>query len=174
MHIVYDIDDVLADFWGTALPMMNQHFSTDVEKHHFVDYGDVGSHFGVTQQDFMRFVVDHDVLHHLTPTKWVNIINADFRAGHKITVISSRDFHSDAHDLTKRWLRLNKVLHHDLFISGQTKKSDFVDSVDMIIDDHTKNIDDFFDSGVMNTDGKGILVAQPWNQNYYREGVKRL
>lgn len=34
-HIVYDLDDVLADFWGTALPIMNSKFGLNLVKESF-------------------------------------------------------------------------------------------------------------------------------------------
>lgn len=173
-HIVYDIDDVLAEFWGTVLPAMNNYYRKNVKKEHFTDYTKVGEAFGIDQTEFLRFIVDYGLLNLMQPTQMKHSINNDYAKGNHITVISSRDYHPEALDITDYWLRQNGINYDDLHISGKTKKSEFVDLVDIVYDDHSKNIDDFFDSGVMSKDGVGFIIDQPWNKNYTRQNVKRI
>jgi uncharacterized HAD superfamily protein len=75
--------------------------------------------------------------------------------------------------MTKDWLFKNSIPHHELFISGKKKKSEFFlyGDVDVVYEDHHENLDDYFDSGVLV--GHGVIVDKPWNRSYDRDSVIR-
>ena len=175
-HIVYDIDDVLADFWKTALPLFNQEFGSDENILKFEDltsFNGFVDRFNITKDDFLDFVKHEVPMSELQPTKYVEVLRNQFKTGHKISIVTSRDYIPDAFEMTKDWLFKNSIPHHELFISGKKKKSEFFlyGDVDVVYEDHHENLDDYFDSGVLV--GHGVIVDKPWNRSYDRDSVIR-
>ena len=170
--IVYDIDDVLADFWKTALPLFNKEFNKDLKLEEITSYNNFLEGSGITKEEFMNFLKYRIPFGEIQPTPYVDLMNAQYRHGHKISIVTSRDYLPDADLITRKWLKSVGALYHDLYISGKKKKSDFFpDVVDVVYDDHSMNIDHFLDSGILI--GTGFIVDKPWNRNYKREGVIR-
>ncbi|MDX1532619.1 MAG: hypothetical protein R3230_00265 [Nitrosopumilaceae archaeon] len=175
LNIVYDLDDVLADFWQTVLPKMNQEFGTSVKKSQFKDYNRFGDFFGIGFDEFADFLVHHKLLEQLKPHRNViDDLNFSVGLGATVSIVSSRDFHPNAYDITHEWLINNGVCFDNLHISGKIKKSSVVSNVDVVYDDHHKHLDDYLNSGVLNKGAKVYLMNQPWNEHYSREGVKRI
>lgn len=176
LHIVYDIDDVLADFWNTALPIFNYHFNTNLKKEDITSYNSFADDVNITKADFLEFVACQVPLLNLNPTKLIKVMNDQHKFGHEISIVTSRDYIGGADHLTKTWLERHGANYHNLFISGERKKSSFFDSesVDIVYDDHHHNLDDYLDSGVMTSKGVCVIINQPWNKSYERDGVLRM
>lgn len=172
-HIVYDLDDVIANFWGTALPILNKVYGSQLHKEEFTDYNNFVDRIGITKDQFLQFVVDRVPLIDLEVNEAFKcLINGQYTHGHFITIITSRDYISNAEEITRAWLKKNGILYHNLHISGKVKKSEFLEfGADIVYDDHHGNIDDYIDSGKLN--GYGVIVDQPWNRHYKRENVIR-
>ena len=147
-HIVYDMDDVLADFWKTALPLLNKEFGKDIKRSDFTAYNSFVTDYGISSSDFLDFVANKVPLIDLdVNTPFQHLINAQYAHGHVITIITSRDYITDADLITREWLAKNSIPFHNLYISGKTKKSDFlVSGADIAYDDHHANIDDYLDN----------------------------
>jgi uncharacterized HAD superfamily protein len=177
-HIVYDIDDVLADFWKTTLPLFNQEFGSDENILKFEDltsFNGFVDRFNITKDDFLDFIKNTVPMSDLEPTPYVDLMNHQYAQCHKISIVTSRDYIPDADAMTRSWLSKVGANYHDLHISGQKLKSEFfsMSSVDVVYEDHQDNIDDYFDSGVL-LGGIAGLVDKPWNRSYIRENVVRI
>jgi len=175
-HIVYDIDDVLADFWKTALPLFNEIFGSQnniLKLEEITSFNGFVDRFNINKDDFLDFVKNKVTMSELEPTPYIHLMNRQYDQGHKISVVTSRDYIPDADAMTRSWLSKVGANYHDLHISGQKLKSEFfsVGDVGLVYEDHHENIDDYFDSGVLV--GLGVIVDKPWNQSYKRESVIR-
>jgi len=177
IHIVYDIDDVLADFWDTALPLFNKRFAIGGIPKLVIDditgYNTFLDVYGINSDQFLEFVSTDVHLGKLKPTEYLQKMNYQYRCGHKISIVTSRDYIPDADSMTRLWLYDIGAMYHDLHISGKKKKSEFfsVGDVGLVYDDHSNNIDDYIDSGVLS--GMAVIVDKPWNRQYKRDGVLR-
>lgn len=175
LHIVYDIDDVLADFWGTTLPIMNKVLKTDLTKEQFLCYNGFTDTIGITHKEFLQFIIDYVPMDSLQVNESIRkFLDYQYSMGHKIDIITSRDYMPDARDLTEYWLSKNDIPYHDLHISGKTPKHEFLESpVDIVYDDHHGNIEGYIHNQKLREDGIGVIVDQPWNRHYSRENVFR-
>jgi uncharacterized HAD superfamily protein len=54
--IVYDIDDVLADFWKTALPLFNKEFNKDLKLEEITSYNNFLEGSGITKRRIYEFL----------------------------------------------------------------------------------------------------------------------
>lgn len=171
VHVVSDLDDVLGDFWQTVLPAMNERFGKECTKDMFTEYNKFADHYEIGFDDFTNFLVEGKLLEQIKPhNHMIEVMNHCKRNGANVTVISSRSFHPNAYKITSEWLERHKVPHDDLYITGgDVKKSDVVNRVDIVYDDHHKHLDDFVQSGVLRKLGTAVLVDQPWNRHYHCE-----
>lgn len=175
-HIVYDIDDVLADFWKTALPLFNDEFVSDkniLKIEDITSFNGFLDRFNTTKDEFLDFVKNKVPMDDLAPTPYIHLLNRQYAQGHKISIVTSRDYIADADAMTRSWLFKVGANYHNLHISGKKRKSEFfsVADVGLVYEDHHENLDDYFDSGVLV--GFGVIVDKPWNQNYKRDLVIR-
>jgi uncharacterized HAD superfamily protein len=167
-RVILDLDCVVGDFWGAALDDMNKYCGTNVSFHQIHKY-DIRDIFDIEFSDFFKFIKDNNVLEKMKPyPKSVIAINSLIKSGYKIDIATARGYEPNAHSITDKWLRDNKIKHHSLTIiqSGENKSDlmkEISGSFDMAIDDLPENLIDFSKSGIAK---KLVLINQPWNQEH--------
>lgn len=161
----FDIDDVIADFWATATPIFNKKYGVEASKHDFVTFSSMNDIYGIEYPDFFRTVIEEGVLEIMNPYKGVPEIMRDLHdQGHRIILVTSRSYHSDAHNVTEAFLDKNDIPFHELYIKEDGKtKADYLPSLtDVFLDDLPSNLKSIAESGKV---GHLALINQPWNQD---------
>ena len=84
-----------------------------------------------------------------------------FYAGHVVSLLTARD---NRHEQTTRlWLAANDLKYDNLEFGKIEQKS--LHGTDILIDDYHGNVVEF----IQNTDGRAILLLQPWNVKHLPE-----
>jgi len=162
-RIGLDADDVLFDFWGTAIPVFNRKFGMNVSKDAFHKFDSVCPVFDITPQEFLQIIIDEGVLERMEPYPGVpEFVQRLKNDGHHVSIVTSRAYHPGAHRVTTESLDRCGIPFNQLHIKENGKtKSDYLDRpVDIFVDDLPDNLVDIKSSGKAR---RLALITQPWN-----------
>lgn len=161
----FDIDDVIGDFWSTAIPIFNNKYGIETTKDEFTTFSSMNDIYGIEYPDFFRTVIEEGVLEAMKPYKGVpEVMNALKNQGHQLILVTSRNYHPNAEGVTRNFLRHYDVPYHKLYIKedGKTKADYLPREVHSFVDDLPENLTQIAKSGkVRNL----ALITQPWNQS---------
>jgi 5'(3')-deoxyribonucleotidase len=156
MIVGVDIDGVLANQIHGILPQIKERWGVDLT------YEDV-THFRLPIADtdiaveIVSAMKSPDYLLQMPVHEGAREL-LDWLAGrHQVKLITARPVGALA--ATRRWLEANGLRYDDLVSATEALKSRH--GADILIDDYTANVSEF----LQESDGYGILLSQPWNQN---------
>lgn len=164
-RIIMDLDCVIGDIWGIALPHLNQYTGKNISFDEIKQY-DIRSLFEIEFKDFFKVIRDNNILERMKPYhRSASSIMSLKRDGYGIDIATARGYEPNAFSITESWLQRNKIHFDSLtIIQNGENKSDLMkeisDSYEMAIDDLPENLMDFGESGITK---KLILIDQPWN-----------
>lgn len=163
-EVGFDVDDVIGDFWDTAIPAFNKKYRRNASRQDFVTFTSVLSIYDITLLEFERTVVEEGILEMIEPYPGTPEVVQKFKsAGSNITFITSRGFHPDAYNVTANFFRHWDIPFDHLYIKEQGKtKADYLKCrLDLFVDDLPKNLVDLRESGKVNN---LALIHQLWNR----------
>lgn len=162
-RVGFDYDDVLVDFWQTALPILNEYFGTRVTRDMLNDYAKAPQFFGVDFLEFTRAISKLRVLEQLQPIPGAAEAVQAFRdAGYEITVITSRGWHPKGYIMTRHHMEEHRIAYDSLQIKcGGLTKADYIEGqLDLYVDDLPQNLSDVLAAGKARN---LALINQGWN-----------
>jgi 5'(3')-deoxyribonucleotidase len=90
----------------------------------------------------------------------IEVVNRLYEAGHRIHIITARDFGTKSPHNTTDWLHANGIP----FDSAMFVHDKFLVRPDIMLDDHERNFREMWDVGV-----ETWLYSQPWNEHIKTE-----
>jgi 5'(3')-deoxyribonucleotidase len=151
-----DIDGVLGNQVDGVLQRVNARLGVALEYEHIVHWdmplGDTS--FKPEIADAMR---DPEYILGMPVHDEAPEMLAMLRQSYVIKLITVRP--RETLPLTRRWLDENGLVYNELVSAKEALKS--AHAADALIDDYPGNLAEFLDR----TDGVGILIDQPWNQD---------
>lgn len=159
MHVLLDMDGVIADFVTAALEL---HGQPDKLPTWPKGEWDIAKVLGISTSQFWKPIdqMGADYWHNLSPYAWADELIALIRQYSAYTILSSPGMGAEAPTGKILWLRQHVHSRFGDYLFGHQKwlcaKPDQV-----LIDDRDKNVDRFVAAG-----GNAILFPQVWNSNY--------
>jgi 5'(3')-deoxyribonucleotidase len=161
--IILDLDDTIANLKDPMCNLLKNYSKKDVHWDKW-DCFNIVPMYEINDEEFYSLLIDSSVLDDIKLYDGSREVMDKLIPDHKIVIISSRNYHPDAYNVTKRWLDKNSLPYDNLHISGNgIKKSSYAkiyDNVVAAVDDNVDNCEDFYKNcGINNT----LLMDQPWN-----------
>lgn len=164
-RVGFDYDDVLVDFWQTALSILNEYFGTRVTRDMLNDYAKAPQIFGVDFLEFTNAISRTRILEQLQPIpRAVETVQAFREAGCEIAVITSRGWHPEGYVMTRNHMEEHRIAYDSLQIKcdGLTKADYIEGQLDLYVDDLPKNLSDVQAAGKARN---LALIDQNWNSD---------
>jgi len=166
MHILLDLDDVLAKLRETLYQIMSQ--ATGIDKHwdNWHHY-DLTEHFSIANEALNDILLREQALEKALPEPGAIELTQQLMAmGFTLVVITARGWHPQAHQLTQDWL-LQHGFHFDHLhvVELGGNKLDVLlpyDDICLAVDDHPKNVQRYLSIGIPT-----LMPHMPWNVNYH-------
>jgi len=156
MKIGIDVDGVISDFVGTFKEIVKKRYNVSLNEKDIREH-DLYKILGIKPEEAFE-LVQETLSHDLKPQIGaVESINQLYRS-HKIIILTARP--PETLDITKKWLEKHNIMHHDLIYSKEGSKFEYDGKLDVIIDDHLREI--------INWIGKipiVIVYNHPWNKS---------
>jgi len=157
-RIAVDVDGVLSDVAGHILPILNEKYGTNYK------YDDVNCWDflinGVSIGKYMKeYFFNQDFLLTTPEIDGAKEAIEEISKENRIVIATGRPEYTRGY--THLWLNGRFVFDKVVFTNKKTVQST---GCDILIDDYSKYINDFSDSG-----GKTIQLLQPWNKDYISE-----
>jgi len=155
MHLVVDVDGVLADQVPPILKRLNQKYSLSLRKKDIRQWDqpiadtDIKTEIENSLQD-AQFVLSMGLI------KGAHWALMELDKNHSITIATNREPQMDK--FTREWLQ-KKRIPYDRYVNTREHGKGAI-SGDVLIDDYPNNLAGFLAAG-----GLGILFSQPWNED---------
>ena len=153
MHLLIDVDGVLADQVTPVLKKINSRYGLNLTKEDIrrwdqaIGPTDIKTEIEASQLD-PEFVLK------MEPIEGALIAVAELSRGHTITIATNRAV--EASEPTKQWLALHSIPYDDFLNTGIAGKG--AQAGDVLIDDYPVSVLDFSSEGKF-----AIVFTQPWN-----------
>lgn len=162
--VVFDIDDTIADLRNPMCKALNAFSKKDFHWKQWKSF-DIVSKYEIRVDDFYKCIVENNILENIKPHSDTKKILTDLNdQGYNLVIITSRSYHPDAYNLTKRWFDKYDLPYDKIHISSHEKpKTVFLErdqEVIMAVDDRIENCEDFIRHGIPHT----YLYNMPWNK----------
>lgn len=156
MIIGVDVDSILANFMKTFLRYANEKHGSNITCDDIVNWDWNPEDFNLWAE-IEEISKDIDLMSNVEVIPNSQLLNY-FWFRHYIKIVTSRL--PDAHRVTRYWL--DRYFDYDAIVwtHGSKKTAEEI-QVDILIDDSTKNIMEFMDSGGW----RGIMLEWAWNKN---------
>jgi uncharacterized HAD superfamily protein len=165
--VILDADDTLLGLHVPLCAALNEFTGKSISCNEWGTFNVTDIYDGLHIEDFYKLIIGKELLILAEPyenTK--NTLNTLKQLGYYIVIISSRGYHDNGYDVTKRWFETHNIPFDKIHISGNgIKKSMYsmmYDNVIMSVDDNIENCEDFSKNGCINN---VVLMDQPWNRN---------
>lgn len=158
-----DLDEVILQFNKLAVERFNEKYGREATLTDIDAFDWYMTYYGLTGQQFAQDLRDLGIFTDADPFEGVQEALAKLmEKGTHVTIITSRGFLPDAHNVTERWLAKHRVPYHRLQVvgSGKTKAEYFDKPVDLFFDDHLKNHKDMIGAGMSR---RNIVVETGYN-----------
>lgn len=167
MHAVIDFDDVILDFHSAFMSYGKDIMSIDMEMEKHTTY-DFYKLYGLTTKEFLSHIITDEFINRCEVYQHAKeSIDAIIEYGCKPIIVTARSFMPDAASYVQKILDKNQIRFEDIIISGDGIKKSYyyqkVGNIEMIVDDAFHNIQDAYDSKIVNNI---YLVNKPWNSLY--------
>lgn len=164
--VILDIDDTLANFREPACKLFKEKTGKDIPWKQWNCYR-LDKIYNIPVNDLLNYVIYGNMLEKLKLHDGSKkLVNRLYEKDFNIKIISSRNYHPHAFDVTEEWLKKNKIPFNSLHISGNgIKKSSFVEkdeNVVLAVDDNIDNCVDFIKNGKVKNPH---LYTMPWNRH---------
>lgn len=165
MNMAFDLDEVLGDFWGSLSPVLHDLFPNMPSVSELSDYNGVPAQLGMTDDQFLALLIEHQVLEFEKPVKGAAEFLAGCREQGHVQVVTARGFHPRARQITEEWLNRWEIPCDDLVITGpgQPKSEHLTRNVSWFIDDAIHNVLDVKSSGRAQ---RTAIMVRPWNKRW--------
>lgn len=165
--IILDVDDTLLNLHHSLCEALNEFTGKTISCDEWGIFNITEIYDDLNIEDFYKIIIDKKLLVIAKPyenTK--STLETLKRLGYYIVIISSRNYHNNSYDITKRWFETHGIPFDKIHISGnEIKKSMYTtlyDNIVMAVDDSIENCEDFQKNGKINN---VILMDQPWNRS---------
>jgi FMN phosphatase YigB (HAD superfamily) len=165
-YAVFDLDDTLLDFKTQIMIAIQKEFNVRIHWKDWESY-DLLSVYDLTIEEIMNAWIKHNCLENAIPLLYSNkILDVAKKMGYEIIIVSARNWHPNAREITEKWLDDYGFTYDELLLVKPSENKMSVlekyDSFDFVVDDHIKNCIDFDKSGKFNNI---FMVDLPWNTN---------
>jgi len=159
----FDCDEILADFVGPYLEMVNDHFGAQLTAEDLADYY-VEKTLGVDRSEVQVVLNEawksENLINIPAYPEGITALNKIKEAGHEIHIITSRG--PEIRDTTKRWLKKHGVKYDTLTLTGHTNKYEPAQKLklDYFVEDNPRHANSVAELGV------SVFVPEyPWNRH---------
>jgi 5'(3')-deoxyribonucleotidase len=158
LHILLDMDGVLADFFSNALRVLNRETGRDLTHADCNGGYQLEKVFGISKSAFWRAIEsDPNFWDELEPFEWAGELLEYLRGHGDVTISTSPSRDPNCHYQKIKWLRDRLgICADDVMLGG--KKWLMARSNHLLVDDFPKNVDAFREHG-----GQALLVPSGWN-----------
>ena len=173
--LLFDLDDTLASFREPMYNLLRTLTDKDIHWSQWEKYHVGQSYYGITNEKFCDYIVEHGVLETLKPhDEAKEVLTTLNKNGYDIIIVSARGFHPNAHAVTKEWFDKYELPYEEIVISTHNKsKIDTVDNKNILlsVDDNIGHSEDYLYSNRVN---QVLLYDMPWNKDSNIDRVKNL
>lgn len=165
LHIVLDIDGVLADFAGGMLPHLSAALGREVHEEHITEYYFERA-LGITPEVWAALWERHEHRLYAEALPYPGVeegLRALSSLG-RLSIQTGRPATSEA--ATRSWLAAHLPLPLDLAFRAGSKYT-AADAVDYFIEDNLADV-------LGATAGQALLMDRPWNQSGAPAGIRRV
>jgi 5'(3')-deoxyribonucleotidase len=165
LHIAVDLDDVVLDFVGNLVNIVNTEYGTDLDVTDVVEWDLSKALDPILGESWWGWWKRRDWLWAQAPAipGAIGGLERLRQAGHYLEIVTSKPRWAEAQ--TWRWLgKWRPPVHRVTIVDADAhpNKADFTDA-DLLIDDKPSNIEDFVNAG-----RTGLLFTRPHNAEYGR------
>lgn len=156
LRVGIDVDGVLGNQITGVLPRIEREYGIPLT------YSDITEwHYSFGPSDITREILkaqkDRHYLLDMPVHPGARQMLAALYPNHPIDMTTARP--AEIRDATESWLHRKRLYYDDLHTTEEAKKSG--SGVDILVDDRAENLVEY----LQNSNGHGILVRQPWNQD---------
>lgn len=155
MHLVVDVDGVLADQVPPVLDRINEKYGLGVRKKHIKRWDQAIADTDI-KVEIESSLLDPEFVLGMRLIRDARRALVELAKSHHITIATNRDPSVD--EFTKEWLQ-KKGIPFDDYVNTKKEGKGAI-SGHILVDDYPKNLIDFSVGGRL-----GILFTQPWNEN---------
>lgn len=164
----FDCDGVLADLIPGMAKMCEAVSGRPCKAEDWVSYN-YFEHLGMSHEQYLNGLIDHKVLESALPHENVATDIARISdSGMFVALITARDYHPSAEEVTREWFRVHGLPLDHLSIVGatQSKRETILSIPGLVgyIDDYGPHLVSLSEGGF---EGKLFLRDQPWNQDVH-------
>lgn len=171
--VILDLDDTLANLRVPMQKVLDKYSKKTIPWQSWDSFY-ITDLYGITEAELYSSLIDSGILSDIEPYEDTKeTLNALKQLGHNIVIVTSRNYHPDAYNVTKTWFEKHGLPYDKIHISGHgVKKSSFANQysdVVMAVDDNIDNCNDFIVNSNIN---KTLLMNMPWNSA--NKDIKRI
>lgn len=174
-NVVLDLDDCLANFRDPMCSLLNEKTLNTLHWNAWHSYNVGETFYGITEKQFCDYIIEHNILENIKPhDESKSLLSELNNRNYNIIIISSRGFHPNAEEVTKKWFIEHDIPFDEIYITKHgMKKADLVKDrkLTFAVDDNIDNCETFVEAG--NCDHV-LLYDMPWNQNCDLSRIKTL
>jgi 5'(3')-deoxyribonucleotidase len=163
--IVLDLDDSIANLRDPMNLALNNYTNKNIHWNDWHQFNIVEL-YNLNIQQFYECIIENKLLENLIPHSETKELLTDFKkAGYTVKIITARQYHPNAYEITKNWFTKYEIPHDHIVISEHGNKSNFItkeENVILVIDDSIENVAEFLKSGKAQM---ACLFDMPWNQH---------
>lgn len=164
--VVIDIDDTLGDMRNPMSDMLNRYSNKNL---HWNSWNEFRTEhlYGIGYDEFLVLLRDNNIIENMKPhDESVQFMHTLADMDYRTVLLSARNWHDNAADITKDWLELHNIPYDELIICNiGDNKSDIISNIcndiKFVVDDSIAHCMEYAENKNIE---KVFVYDMPWNR----------